>query len=398
MAEISPRITKSINQIHLEFAELKARLEEAESTIDAIRTGAVDAILVHGETGDQVYTLQGWDEPYRIFVEQMREGALTLGVDGTILYCNQAFANMVGGPLEQVMGSALQTHIVTDEPNEALEALKSGRSEATLKGGNGELPVLCSAFPTSTGGPGSTAITLTDLSEQKRHEVELTKATEELEGFCYTVSHDMRAPLRSMISAANIVMLDHGKYVPQEAVKELNRIAASASHLGQLMDDLLSHARLSKHAIKRQSVDLSEMSTRIAGGLSSAGYDGVEWTIDRPLRTSGDPHLLEIVMQNFLANAAKFAARSNPPRIQVGFDESKRAFFVRDNGIGFNMAYVDKLFLPFERLHRQNEYPGTGIGLANVKRILNRHGGKVWAEGHEGEGATFYFTVEPELF
>ena len=394
MAELGGRV-KSVNQILLEFAELKARLEDAESTIDAIRTGAVDAILVQGEDGDQVYTLQGWDEPYRIFVEQMREGALTVGPEGTILYCNQAFANMVGAPLEQVMGTTMQSHIVTSNPEEALELLKNGRSEVVLKSGRSELPVLCSAFPTETGGPGAFAITITDVSEQKQHEAELTKATSELEGFCYSVSHDMRAPLRSMISAANIVMLDYGKFVPAEAVKELKRIAASASHLGQLMDDLLAHARLSKHDIKRQPIDLSEMSSRIASSLSTAGYETTEWTIDRSLRASGDPHLLEIVMQNFLANAAKFAAKSDPPRIHVGFNESNKAFFVRDNGIGFSMAYVDKLFLPFERLHRQNEYPGTGIGLANVKRILNRHGGKVWAEAEEGKGATFYFTIEP---
>jgi len=386
--------TKSLNEVLLEFAELKARLEDAESTIDAIRTGAVDAIIVSGEDGDQVFTLTGADEPYRLFVERMQEGAITLDASGTILYCNQAFATMVNEPLECVIGTSFNSHLLADEARgqNDLSLLIGGRSEIVLKSGQGRVEALCSAFPVAAGSPSAYAVTVTDMSAQKRHELELTAATAELEGFCFSVSHDMRAPLRSISGSANIVIEDFGGDLPPGASEELQRIAESANNMGRLIDDLLAYSRLSRHQMVRQNVDLSKSALRIIKHSLDCPTTTI-WDIEPSLETSGDPGLLDIILQNLLSNACKFSAKSDPPRIQVGRDVTSGAFFVKDNGVGFDMAYSAKLFLPFERLHAQEEFAGTGIGLANVKRIVAQHGGTVWAESKEGSGSTFYFTL-----
>ncbi|HTQ10102.1 MAG TPA: ATP-binding protein [Fimbriimonadaceae bacterium] len=375
-----------------ECRDLRLRLAEAEQTLDAIRSGLVDALIVRGLEGDQVFMLKGADEPYRLYVEAMREGAVTIDESGTILYCNRAFADMVGRALEGVIGSAFSDHVCPEFVC-GVSPIRLGRIEIRLRGRDREVPAICSSIPFEIGHATAYALTITDLTQQKEHEAQLKKATTELEGFCYSVSHDMRAPLRSMIAAASIIIEDFGQDLPETARLELRRIATSASHLGHLMDDLLAYSRLARLEVSRRPVDLSEMATRISETLSKSTPSEVSWEIEPNLNVEGDPRLLEMALQNLLTNAAKFSRLSDQPRVLFGRDAASGAFYVKDNGIGFDMKYVEKLFVPFERLHRQQEYPGTGIGLANVKRVISRHGGEVWAEGEEGSGATFFFTV-----
>jgi len=380
---------------HLEIENLKARLEEAESTLEAIRSGAVDALVVRSSNGDQVFTLRGADEPYRIFVEQMQEGAVTLDDSGTILYSNLAFANIVGEPLERVIGTQFDCFLPEYSGAEAnpFSAFELGRMEMTLSSTKGPVPVLCSASLIEIEGPTTYAITVTDLTAQKEHEAQLTFAKNELEGFCYSVSHDLRSPLRGIISGASIVVEDFGHLLPETAIRDLARIGSSANHLALLMDDLLTYARLSTQVVLRQGLDLTSLAQKVAAGVPKFGEDEIVWTIEEGLAAEADPRFIELVINNLFFNSAKFSSQSKPPRIQFGKDQEKKAFYIRDNGIGFSMEFVEKLFKPFERLHRQADYPGTGIGLANVKRIITRHGGQVWAEGEEGKGATFYFTL-----
>lgn len=383
------------HEAHIEIAELKARLEEAESTIEAIRSGTVDALVVRGPAGDQVFTLKGADEPYRIFVEKMQEGAVTLDESGTILYCNLAFANIVGEPLERVIGTQFDCFIPEDSQAEVnpLTIFELGRSEITLRSTRGPVPVLCSVSLIEIEGPTAFAVTVTDLTAQKEHEAQLTLAKNELEGFCYSVSHDLRSPLRGIISGASIVVEDFGHLLPEPAINDLSRIGSSANHLALLMDDLLTYARLSTHPVVRESIDLTALAHKVAASVQKFGEDEIVWTIEEGLSTEADPRFIELVINNLFSNSAKFSSLSSPPRIEFRKDAERKAFFVSDNGIGFSMEYIEKLFKPFERLHRQADYPGTGIGLANVKRIITRHGGHVWAEGEEGKGATFYFTL-----
>lgn len=388
---------QSAKEILLELNELRARLDEAEQTLDAIRGGDVDALVVYGDEGEKVYTLKGADEPYRIFVEQMKEGAVTLTREGTILYCNQSFARMLNLPLEKVIGIPIRGLLLSREGRDLLDICAaseaSSQAEEMTVSRDGELvPVLVSfaRLQESEGAVESLAVTVTDLSRQREQENQLKRANEELEGFCYTASHDLRAPLRSIVSSANVVIEDFASLLPPEARADLERISQSANQLGMLIDDLLTYSRLSTHPLETGELDLSALAWEIVAEGVWERKDDIEWRIERGIRAVGDRQLLRLVLENLMSNAAKYSSKRTNPVIEIGSVDDRIAF-VRDNGIGFDMRYVDRIFLPFERLHVRSEYPGTGIGLANAKRIVNKHGGRIWAESRPGEGATFFF-------
>lgn len=218
---------------------------------------------------------------------------------------------------------------------------------------------------------------------------DLSAANAELEGFTYSVSHDMRAPLRGIVAHSRILIEDYGVSLPVDGKERLERVASAAKKMGDLIDDLLTYARLNKMAPARTIVDLSELFEEVLE--QEAAGSTVEAIIEPDLEATCDPGLLKMVLENLIGNAVKYR-RAEPLKLEFGQSPSGE-FFVRDNGIGFEMSYVDKLFLPFERLHRDEEIPGTGIGLANVQRIIERHGGRVWAEGRPNQGATFWFTL-----
>jgi PAS domain S-box-containing protein len=525
---------KAINQVLLEFEELRIRLEEAEQTLEAIRQGEVDALVIYGDRGEQVFTLKGAEQPYREFVEQMQEGAASLGVDGLILWANQRLADMLGAPLSQVIGSRLH-EVIAPEHLEDLDRLlgeaKAGvsRGELRLLVGEGSLPVLASVSGGIEAGEAAYAMTLTDLSVHKRHDqvlaserltravleqateaivvcdsegrvvrmnpaarrlgleregedfsealplrfpsgegfaaamavaragatargLEATLVTEtgprdllvgvgpldvpgggvvvtltditdrnaafrlardlnetlerrvderteelvavnrELEGFCYSVSHDLRAPLRGMNSASRILLQDHGDQISTEARWELERIARNATRLAHLMDDLLAFSRLGRQEMRFEPVDLSAISRAVAEEYAN---EGVAVRIADGMVTTGDPSLLRLMLDNLVGNAVKFTRGREGAEVVVEATNEADTFVVRDNGIGFRPEYAARIFLPFERLHTEKEYPGTGIGLANVERVVRRHGGRIWAEGTPGAGARFFFRMSP---
>lgn len=232
-----------------------------------------------------------------------------------------------------------------------------------------------------------------ELEERVRaRTAELEAANRELEGFCYSVSHDMRAPLRSISAAASIVLEDNEGKLDEEAVANLQRLNAAANKLGVLVDDLLGFARLGRAEMFRSKVDMHNLADEVVKEFE-AREPGATIRNEIPVgeTVNGDPQLLRLVLDNLVDNACKYKTPGSPPKVELS--KSNGHFCVKDDGIGFDMAYVDKLFQPFERLHRDTDYPGTGIGLANVRRIIERHGGKVWAESEKGKGATFYFTL-----
>lgn len=224
--------------------------------------------------------------------------------------------------------------------------------------------------------------------------LELRSANKELEAFCYSVSHDLRAPLRSVMSQSVMFLEDYGPKIDEEGRGTLRRLANAAKNMAQLIDDLLALSRLQRTEMRKEQVDLSDMALAIAQELKSRGAN-VNFIIQPNLHAVADKGLLRVVMMNLIENATKFASKSESPKVEVGccLIEEKTTYYVKDNGVGFDMKYVDKIFRPFERLHRTEDYPGTGIGLANVERVVERHGGSVWAEGKLGEGATFFFTL-----
>jgi len=229
-----------------------------------------------------------------------------------------------------------------------------------------------------------------------RQALELAAANKELESFAYSVSHDLRAPLRSIDGFSQVLQEDCAPQLTDDGKDALMRIRRAATTMGQLIDALLGLSRVTRADLRAERVDLSRMATTIAGELQQSQPERrAEFLIAPDLSAVGDPVLLHAAMENLLDNAWKYTSTRNATRIEVGQvvlrDES--AYFVRDNGVGFDMAYVGKLFGAFQRLHRPAEFGGTGIGLATVQRIIHRHHGRVWAEGEVDRGATFYFTV-----
>lgn len=224
----------------------------------------------------------------------------------------------------------------------------------------------------------------------------LDASNRELETFCYSVSHDLRAPLRAIDGFSQILIENCGPRLHHEETAYLERIRSAAQNMGHLIDGLLKLSRVMRAEFQWESVDLSAMAREILSSYAQLeGERGVVWVVQSGLVVEGDTYLLQAVMRNLLENAWKYTSRTTAARIEVGMEEQKgnKVYFVRDNGVGFDMAYLDKMFNPFQRLHRPDDFPGMGIGLATVMRIIARHGGRVWAEGETGRGATFYFTL-----
>jgi light-regulated signal transduction histidine kinase (bacteriophytochrome) len=222
----------------------------------------------------------------------------------------------------------------------------------------------------------------------------------ELEAFSYSVSHDLRAPLRSIDGFSKVLLEDYAPQLDATAQDSLRRIRAATQRMGELIDGMLTLARVSRAELKREVVDLSAFARAIVDQLRRAEPDRqVDVVVADGLVAEGDGRLLRAVLENLLGNAWKFSRHRPHARIEVGVQsdgDGGRAYYVRDDGAGFDMAYVEKLFGVFQRLHGMTEFEGTGIGLATVQRIVHRHSGRVWAEGALDRGATFYFTLSSD--
>jgi PAS domain S-box-containing protein len=230
----------------------------------------------------------------------------------------------------------------------------------------------------------------------KQRAAQLEAANKELEAFSYSVSHDLRAPLRSIDGFSHVVLEDYGEQLPADARGYLERVRAAAQRMAVLIDDLLNLSRVTRTAVQPRFINLSRMADEVAQGLQESYPDRqVSISITPDLMVEADPHLMNIVLQNLLSNAWKFTSKQEHALIEFGQKGhvKERTFYVRDNGVGFDMAYADKLFGVFQRLHSISEFPGTGVGLATVQRIISIHGGRIWAESAEGKGTTFYFTL-----
>jgi signal transduction histidine kinase len=226
---------------------------------------------------------------------------------------------------------------------------------------------------------------------------ELELKNKELEAFSYSVSHDLRAPLRAISGFSHILAQEHQDKLDANARELLQSVQESASRMGRLIDDLLKLAKTGRKVLDRETVDLSDLAREIASRLqaSEPGRDAA-FVIAPNLIAKADRGLLQVVLENLLGNAWKFTSKRPRTSIELGVQHhaNQTIYFVRDNGAGFDMKYADKLFGAFQRLHYENEFPGTGIGLATVQKIIHRHGGRVWAESQAGQGATFYFVLE----
>jgi light-regulated signal transduction histidine kinase (bacteriophytochrome) len=225
---------------------------------------------------------------------------------------------------------------------------------------------------------------------------QLELVNRELESFSYSVSHDLRAPLRTVQGFCQIFMEDYGAAVPPEGLKTLEHVISGSRRMGQLIDDILALSQLGRKPLRRRSMCLSELTQRVVAELRARDSGrAVEVRIGDLGYCDGDVSLIEQVLVNLLSNAFKFTARSASAVIEVDCTPSEEGpvYCVRDNGAGFDMKYVDKLFGLFQRLHPASEFEGTGVGLSIVRRIIQRHGGRIWAQSEPGKGAIFYFTI-----
>ena len=303
-----------------------------------------------------------------------------------------AFALLV---LAAAIGFAFSHRLVTPlrHVTEAAEAVAQMRHVAPIETDrHDEIGRLAESFNT-----------MSERVEQAREELEhrvearteeLRAVNRELESFSYSVSHDLRAPLRAIVGFVQILEEDHGPSFNADARRSLDRVKANATRMGQLIDDLLAFARIGRVALTLQRVDLNHLARTVAEETVAAADRPIELVIEPLPPCLGEPVLLQQVFANLLSNAVKFTARTERPMITIGsITDAETTYYVRDNGAGFDARFAEKLFGVFQRLHRTAEFEGTGVGLAIVQRIINRHGGRVWAEGKINEGATFYFTL-----
>jgi signal transduction histidine kinase len=231
------------------------------------------------------------------------------------------------------------------------------------------------------------------LREQSKR---LEEANQELGAFTASASHDLRAPLRAIKGFSAALLEDYSPRIDDMGKEYLNRIIRAGRTMEELIDSLLQFAHLREMAIRSGTVDLSALANGFSAELKAGESDrNVEFKIQEKLVVSADPELMKIVIQNLIRNAWKFTAAKAEARIEFGCikQDPIPCYYVRDNGVGFDMAYAHKLFQPFQRLHSASDFPGSGIGLAMVRRILSRHDGKIWAQSEVGQGTTFYFTL-----
>jgi len=351
--------------------------------------------------------------------------SVTGTADGRVVfpYVSPAFTRLFGLSAEQLAadGQLLLRMYHPDDAEgvhravqESMHALSPWRHEwRVIIPGRGEVWVEAHSMPVR-GADGSVTWhgSLNDISERKQAEqeirrlnvelearvrertAELESANRELEAFSYSVSHDLREPLRAMNGFSRALSEDFGPTLPAEAQRYLTAVRGAAARMGHLIDDLLAFSRLARQALKRRTVDTKEL---VVECLRELAPSAAEVTVGELDQCQADAALLRQVFMNLLSNAFKYSRHRTPAQIEVGCQRDHRGmvvFYVRDNGTGFDMNYSSKLFGVFQRLHRQEEFEGTGVGLAIVHRIVTRHGGRIWAEAAPNRGATFSFTLD----
>ena len=335
--------------------------------------------------------------------------------NGLIIDLNPAALELFGYAREEAVGRSLADTIIPPRLREAhvrglhryhetsaAKILGTRVEMSALRRDGTEFPAELAVVRLGTEGAPIYTGYIRDITERKRAaETEtLRRANEaaeaangELEAFSYSVAHDLRTPLRAINGFSHMLLEDYAAGLAPAGQRCLQKIASASLQMGQLIDGLLALAKIAKDDLERERVDLGTLARSIAAHFDSPRQ--VVWTVSEEMTTNADPRLMRSLMENLLGNAWKFTRDRSPAVIEVGLmrRDAATVYFVKDNGVGFDMAYVNQLFSPFRRLHKETEFEGTGIGLATVARIVRRHGGRIWADSTLGEGTTFYFTL-----
>ena len=396
-----------------EIARLKDTLREAQETLDAIRSGEVDAVVVSGAKGNQIYSLTSAEQPYRIYVERMQEGAVTIAPNGLILYCNQKFADLLQVPLERVIGSQLVTHLNAEAWQKISEVFDDSlgdvvKHECGLRREDGSvIPTHLTANRLPQQGENIMCLVVTDLSEQKRHE-ELRVAKELAEkaslakdDFLAALSHELRTPLTPVLMTA--IALEQNMKLPVEARESLGLIKRNVELEARLIDDLLDLTRIAKGKMELhlRKVDIHmvvERAVEVCRSEFSAKSHSMRLNLDaKHHQSEGDSVRLQQAVWNLIRNAAKFTESNGTITIRTQNPAPDKFLLeVEDTGIGFELDSTEKLFQPFEQGGRQitRQFGGLGLGLTITRSIIQAHGGTMSATSKGiGKGATFTFEI-----
>ncbi len=415
---------QNIDKVLAENSDLKSQLEEAHGLLEAIREGNIDALVVNVEGKPTVYSLETADFTYRVLIEKFGEGALSISEKGIILYCNEYFAKMINTPANKIVGTFFNSYVDSVGQFKALEDnLTSGHSkgEIVLNINGTKIPVYVSLTSLQPTLP-AIGIIVTDLTEKRRHEedialyqrklelkiTELNQTNERLSQFIHVISHDIKEPVRKIITYGNHLLASQAALKDKTCSDHLNIISNSAVRLNSLVDDLVKYSVTSSVG-NVVDVDLNTILYEVAEDLEFVIMENnASITVKELPHISGSKTQMRQLFANLITNALKFKSPARKPDIRISseitdcvdmyFPNKKfHKITVSDNGIGIEKEYLKKIFVIFQRLHLPEEY--TGIGLAICKRIMENHFRKIAAESVHGEGSTMilYFPVKTDL-
>lgn len=416
---------KTYEQLLRENAELSQRLEEATDTIDAIRTGQVDALVVNDAiAGHQLYTLKTADHSYRVFIEKMNEGAVTLNGEGIILYANSRFASMLGATLSGIVGKVFESFVSVDCMPMFREVFgiawqEDVQIEVKICNNHGTVPCQLSLTVLQLDEGPSLSIIITDLTFQKNIQrllkennqrlttanAELETSNHDLQQFASIASHDLQEPLRKILIFANMIRDRHATDLPEESRKYLDKIISSSQRMRSMASDILNYSGLSTNAQAFDEVDLDAVIAEILDDYELLLQERNARVVVEGLPViEGNRGQIKQVFQNLISNSIKFSRNDQPPEIRIfcnpaGSANGTTAEFafchivVADNGIGFEKEYQERIFSLFERLNNKDKYEGSGIGLSITRKIVERHHGTISAESTPGEGARFTISL-----
>jgi PAS domain S-box-containing protein len=419
---------KTYEELVKENQELSSQLEEATETIHAIRTGQVDALVVKGPDNEhQLYTLKTADQSYRVFIEKMNEGAVTLDEEGIILYSNSMFASMIDLPLSKVVGRPFDS-LIADSCKSVYKDLfnkgwqEDSKTELSIKKGNQHLPCQLSVTTLQLDEGQALSVIITDLTFQKEIQKllrqnnkrleEMNAALEmsnyDLQQFASIASHDLQEPLRKILIFSTMLREKQGQDLSEESAQFLEKIISSSYRMKAMVVDILNYSRLSTNSENFVMTDLRELIMEVM-----EDYEILIREKNASILLENLPCIevnrgqIKQVFQNLISNSVKFSKQGVPPVItirSVQIDENKLhrgkkypggacCITISDNGIGFDERYAEKIFSLFERLNPKDQFEGSGIGLSIAKKIIDKHNGTIAALSNEGTGACFTITL-----
>lgn len=411
---------KSYDQLVKENESLLWQLEEATEIIHAIRTGQIDALVVKGKNGHELYTLKTADQTYRVFIEKMNEGAVTLNEDGIILYCNSMFASMVDLPLSKVIGLSFKKFIAENCQDAYLEIFQKGwtqdgKFEISIISHESLIPCQLSVTTLQLDEGVSLSIIITDLTYQKeiqrllklnnerleKMNFALEMSNHDLQQFASVASHDLQEPLRKILIFSGLLKSRHLNELPEESLQYLEKIIASSGRMKTMIIDILSYSGLSVNNNQFEMTKLNEIVHEVLDDFELLIQEKkARIEIDELPEIEVNRGQIRQVFQNLIGNALKFSKVDEIPVIKIHCTknndnavETDCYISVSDNGIGFDEKYGEKIFSLFQRLNTKDKYEGSGIGLAITKKILDKHNGSITANSKEGVGSEFIITL-----